>query len=320
MTNFTLLKRPKDSSGVAAFSVVRNEMYFLPHLLRHYRALGISDFWFLDDRSTDGTREYLLQQADCGVLQADRAFGEMVGDQRFGIVARTLVPQAFLRNRWVLTLDADEFLVLPSQHALIEDLAKALDAAGLRSARALMLDFFPLTLRDIPESDDGRGPFELCRHFDAFSVVDWPSGKHSPAALSRAEGVRPRMLKRLMQLKIPLGDLVTEYGFANMNKVPLNFWSEGTKMVTAHRSTEAPSDQVQLVLAHFKFFPGYRARIADALSTKAYWQQSIEYRFLDIAVRSFANTDLRGPRSRQFTSAGDLEAAGMLFSQLKAAV
>ena len=79
-----------------------------------------------------------------------------------------------------------------------------------------------------------------------------------------------------------------------------------------------PSDRVQLALAHFKFYPGYRERIADALRTNAYWQDSTEYRFLDLAVRALADWPLPGPRSRRFRSAEDLEQAGLLFSRLGA--
>ncbi len=190
------------------FSVVRNEMYFLPHFLQHYRTLGVRDFWFLDDRSEDGTREFLLAQSDCGVM---------------------------------------------------------------------------------------------------------------PSRFSWQESVRPRMLAKLRSATPPsveLLDVLKSYKTANVNKMPLLFWQGDTQMLSAHRSSELPSDRVTLVLAHFKFYPGYKARIADALATKAYGASSLEYRFLDVATRELENWPLLGPRSCPFSSPADLEDAGLLVSHL----
>jgi hypothetical protein len=101
-----------------------------------------------------------------------------------------------------------------------------------------------------------------------------------------------------------------------MFKVPLLFWEADTEMFTSHLSTARPSDRIQLALAHFKFYPGHAVRIADALSTRAYWRQSIEYRFLDIAARELLDWTLVGPRSRRFNSPRDVEEAGLLFSHI----
>lgn len=310
--------RPAPKSGVPVFAMVRNEMYFLPHLLRHYRGIGVREFWFLDDGSTDGTRDYLMQQPDCGVVGANMSFGDLVGTRRFGIVAKTSVPRALLSGRWVLTVDADEFLVLPPEFATLEELTASLDGNGLKVARAIMLDFFPETLRVVEDAPLTVDPFALCPYFDALSNVEWADGEWLPKKVSLKEGVRARMLTRLREDSVALGDLLKDYLLASAHKVPLLSWQPGMQMLTAHRCSEMPSDKIQLVLAHFKFYPGHSARIADALARKAYWNSSSEYRFLDIATRELMDWPLQGPRSRRFTGAADLVASGLLFSRLEA--
>jgi hypothetical protein len=165
---FSIRKRPAtERSGVALFSIVRNEASFLPHFLRHYRALGLRELWFLDDHSTDGTREVLLAQPDCGVIVAKLRYGDPFGDMRFGVAARTLVPRELLRGRWVLSVDADEFLLLPRPFTTLAALADALEVAGLESARAPMLDFFPDSLRVLAGAPATAEPFAVCPWFDA---------------------------------------------------------------------------------------------------------------------------------------------------------
>ncbi len=314
-----ILKKPAPAEpGVTVFSVVRNEMYFLPHFLQHYRTLGVRDFWFLDDHSEDGTREFLLAQSDCGVIQSSLRFGDQVGQKSFGTAVKTIVPHELFQGRWVLMVDADEFLVLPQAFASMDALAAALQGGSLKVARALMIDFLPASLRALTQASVDTNPFALCPYFDALSVLEWPDRTVAASRISWQESVRPRMLAKLRSAtpSVELLDILKSYKTANVNKAPLLFWQGDTQMLSAHRSSELPSDRVTLVLAHFKFYPGYKARIADALATKAHWASSVEYRFLDVATRELEDWPLLGPRSRSFSSPADLEDAGLLVSHL----
>ena len=55
------------------FSTVRNEKIRLPYFLRYYRDLGINHFFFVDNDSDDGTREYLAEQADVSLWRGSVA-------------------------------------------------------------------------------------------------------------------------------------------------------------------------------------------------------------------------------------------------------
>jgi hypothetical protein len=317
---YSQLKKSRcERPTLSVFSIVRNELFFLPHFLRHYRNLGVRDFLFLDDRSTDGTLEFLLSQDDCTVMQANLAFGDPYEGKRFGVASKTLLPRQLLQGRWVLSVDADEFLLLPSGFATIDALTSALQNNGLKAARALMFDFFPPSLRSLDDAPAQSNPFDLCQYFDAWETVDWPNHAIQPVRLSNGDGVRPRMFARLRATSEAIRDFPSSYKVASMYKVPLVFWTADTAMLTSHHSNEPASDKIQLALAHFKFVPGYKARIAGALATKAYWQDSIEYRFLDIASRELIDWPLEGPRTRRFDSPMTLEDLGLLFSRLPAA-
>lgn len=302
--------------ALTLFSVVRNEAYFLPHLLQHYRRLGVGDFLFLDDHSTDGTLEFLLAQPDCGVLKANLRFGESYGSKRFGVAVKTLLPRKLLQDRWVLTVDADEFLILPKPFADVDALTAALGRAGLKEARALMFDFFPPTLRSLEGASPQADPFSLCPFFDAWERTDWPDGAPQPVNLSNLDGVRPRMFAQLRRASRALEGFPESYRVPSMYKVPLVYWEANTEMLSPHHVNRPSSDRIRLGLAHFKFFPGYRERIAEAIASRAYWQDSIEYRFLEIAARELADWPLAGPRSRRFESADSLGEAGLVYSRV----
>jgi hypothetical protein len=216
----------------------------------------------------------------------------------------------------VLTVDADEFLLLPPGYGTVQEVAKALERNQLPSARALMLDFFPSKLSQLDVVAASTPPFEACPFFDAYTSVSWPGGTNDPDRHYLLESVRPRMLSELQRLHTPLGNLLDDYGHASLHKVPLLFWDDATRVKTTHHADRPPSDRIQLVLAHFKFYPGYAARIADALASNAHWLNSSEYRFLDIATRVLKDWPLRGPQSRPFESAQQLVDVGLLYSRL----
>ncbi|WP_048438764.1 glycosyltransferase family 2 protein [Caenimonas sp. SL110] len=315
--NLRIRKKPQTPGGVAVFCIARNELYFLPFFLAHYRAMGIHEFWFLDDKSTDGTFEYLMEQPDCAVMRANVGYGDKVyGNRKFGLIVRTLVPHQFLLNRWVLIVDADEFLFLPPGIEAIDDLAEGLARNRINSARALMLDCFPATLADLDGAQTSQSPFELNPYFDALQGFSWGPEQVWPDTEYLKDSVRPRMMAELVRRQVPMGNLLDDYGHASLHKMPLLYWTDQVQMNTSHRANVPVSDRVQLALAHFKFYPGYQRRIADAIASKAYWLASSEYRFMDVAVRELRQWPLQGPRSRRLDSAQDLVDAGLLYSHL----
>src|SRR5690606_19203103 len=56
--------------------IARNESFFLDAFLAHYRALGVERFIVLDDRSTDGSLEFLAAEPDVMIVGSDLRYGE----------------------------------------------------------------------------------------------------------------------------------------------------------------------------------------------------------------------------------------------------
>ena len=132
----TVVYGPEDPKlDILLVSVVKDEMYFLPEFLTHYRALGVEHFVFLDDASTDGTTDFLTRQPDVSVVNAGLRFSDPVilnnarykpVQQRAINLWRTLLNQRFQGRLGTVNVDADEFLQLPTGQKL-RDLAAKLD-------------------------------------------------------------------------------------------------------------------------------------------------------------------------------------------------
>ena len=55
-------------NSILAFTTLRNERVRLSYFLDYYRDLGVDHFLIVDNGSTDGSREYLLEQGRCLAL------------------------------------------------------------------------------------------------------------------------------------------------------------------------------------------------------------------------------------------------------------
>jgi hypothetical protein len=309
-----VLKKARRHQGVFVFSMVFNEEWFLPHFLEHHRTLGVDYFIFYDDCSTDRTREYLLSQDDCAVLAPEPG---PAGRVRHGVwvqrIVSTQVPEREGPGRWGLVLDADEFVVLPTAFSTIGEMISFLDRQNRTCAAAAMVDFYPRRLSD--RFYDPLSPFQACRWFDEKTAFRRNPETQRPEVI--AEGVRPRLLMKLMQ-KFPdtiphiYGD--SGYRIGMMWKAPLTKTGQGIVRRDAHNLNVVVPADLQFALAHFKFYPGLDDRIDLALSREGHFQAGVEYRFLGKALELLSNESLICRSSVQYHSPADLERVGLTWS------
>ncbi len=303
--------------GPAVFAMIRNEAYLLPHFLAHYRAMGVEGFFFYDDRSDDGGLDYLGAQPDCVILGSDLRYADVVGSDVDG-APRTLqhalkesVPESLLSGRWVLTVDADEFLVLPSGYSSLLQLTTRLEGLGHVYATAPLVDFYAQTLdhRRYPAAVD---PFSANPYFDAGPYYFWDGG-YSPNVL--AGGVRFKLLRMLSHRfpeQLPLVFRGVTPRQTLLWKAPLIRHGHGVRRVGAHWLDVQPKADVCLALAHFKFGPDLDGKIEAALAHRQFADASAEYAFLKAVIELMGQESLVTWETRRFEGPASLERAGLM--------
>src|SRR5690606_4966848 len=97
------------SGGILLFCTLRNERIRLPWFLSYYRDLGISHFFFVDNDSDDGSRDYLAGQPDVSLWTTKASYK----NSRFGMDWLTALLRRYGHGHWCLTVDVDEFLIYP---------------------------------------------------------------------------------------------------------------------------------------------------------------------------------------------------------------
>lgn len=234
---------------IIAIMTVRNEIARLPFFLAHHRRIGVGHFLVVDNASTDGTAEYLAQQADISVWHT----GHDYRDARFGLDWMTWLQMTYGHRRWTLMLDADELLVYAHHETRsLRDLTGWLERTGRTVFGAHMLDLYPRGPLGEGVCTPGSDPAEWLGWFDA----------------------GPYRARR----QVPIGNLWVQGGarervfFADqprrsptLNKIPLVRWSRRYAYVNSCHSAlpahlnagyDGPGGQAPSgVLLHSKFLP-----------------------------------------------------------------
>lgn len=313
--------------------IVHDEMYFLEAFLGYYRGLGVDRFIVLDDRSTDGTAEFLARQPDVMVVGSDRRYFEEI-DYDPGTRARIRETRAvrlwrdqmmnqFCTGMWALAVDPDEFVAIPETTDL-PGLAAALAAAGTEAAWGVMVDMYPRAVSDIlgaPAS--ARFSLDEEWFFDARPHLDPRQQRCDPpvprtvypgsvARLFATYGVLPqgspvrRLRRRLSGYRYEPHQII--------HKTPLVHWRSGDYFLNCH-VTSKPAARVRGVLPmmHFKFTADLGRKIDYALQTGGYNQGSRSYRlYADLIRRMKAQGGaFLAPVSRRWTGWRDVAESGV---------
>lgn len=274
--------------GINVFSCVRNEMLRLPHFLRYYRSIGASGFVIIDNGSTDGTTEFLLEQSDVILHHTNSGYQK----SESGIIwIRELIRQ-YASGQWVVVADADEFLSIPVLHQdSLSDLCQSMDQDGHDAMCSLLLDMYSDKPFDETVVDGERNLWDICPYYemDSITKAGFRLPPHSPAAIY-VGGVR----FRLFGVKCCL------------DKVNLFRASDGISIQRGMHSVVGSSPSpTWTVTRHFKFLSDFRSRVDEAVLSKEYWRNSFEYACYKQVLDKSASMTAVHKGSMRFTTVED---------------
>ena len=257
-----LCRAMQDQIGVIC--AVRNEMTILPHFLAHYRSIGVNWFFFIDNTSDDGTREFLLTQPDVVLYSV----GQEYKLSHFGVAWQQAVLSNHFLGRWAVVADADEFLIYPDWKVKpLAGLVAEAAAEGADAVPLLMVDMYPYGSLD--DADFTRqSPFEAAPWCDREPVAPYHFGMGFYS--NRVQQVST-LRHRLMPDSEP-AHFVAEK-IALFRYQPWIRLSEGL-----HGAANVTLSRVRANFAHFKYHKGFRKKVAEEIGRNQHFADAIEYR------------------------------------------
>jgi glycosyltransferase involved in cell wall biosynthesis len=290
--------------AILAFVTVRNESVRLPHFLAHHRKLGVDHFLVVDNDSDDGSRDLLAAQKDVSLWGTEHGYKQ----SRFGLDWLTWLQRRHGHGHWCLTLDADEILIYPyCETRNLRALTGELEAQGLRTFGAVMLDMYPKGPLAAQHYAPGQDPIEVMPWFDSGNYVVqvqplmrnlWIQG-----------GARARSFFGADPRRAP-----------TLNKVPLVRWDRRFAYVNSTHAilprrlnavfSETGGERISGVLLHTKFLPIIVAKSAEEQQRQQHFANSALYD--DYYLSLIQSPDLWSAQSRRYTGWRQLEAMGLM--------
>jgi len=277
---------------IRLFTVIRNELWRLPWFVDHYRALGVERFFFVDNDSTDGSREWLLTQPDVYVFHTTTPYA--LG--RSGMVWVNDLVARYGRHGWNLYVDVDEALVFDDvEHHDLRDLTTYMERKGHDMAAGQMVDMF--AMGDVTLPSDG---------FESDFIGNYPffdrSYERTPTAqcpyFFTSGGIR-----RLAHT----GE--------NQTKTPLIRGGRNIQFLSSsHIVTPGVVSDVSVALLHFKLAGDYRKEFHDdGSSNDRVGECKLRYLAYAEFFESWAGTeDAVGVDTIRYSSSRSLVDAGLL--------
>ncbi len=255
---------PADSKEPILICALKNDIDKLPYFMEHYRERGIESFVFLDNMSTDGSFEFLMEQADAEVYRCAHPF---TADRKIAWVNRLIAEYGM--NKWYLMVDSDEFFTyLGEKDHKFADVIDRAELMGYKRLGNVCLDMYPQG--ELFKTVEKRNFIEEYCYFDTDTYVF----KRTNNGMSIKGGPR----KRVFGTDMKISGIRMVY-FEEDDVVPSAHF-----MIPFEKSYGAP---VCLLNKHYKFVnESDYDKVIEAVKTGMHSNNSEEYKTYYEAIKN----------------------------------
>lgn len=259
-------------TDIFLFCTLRNEKNRLAFFLDYYRKMGVNHFFFVDNGSTDGSVEFLLDQPDTSVWETNKSYKK----SGFGVAWLNGLQSKYAHDHWVLVVDVDEFFVYPhSDTRPLCALTDWLDTSGTKSFGALLVDMYPKGEIKNAVCAEGKNPMSIAPFFDSGNYIVQKNPKYRNLWIQG--GVRQRVFFKDKPNLAP-----------SLNKTPLVKWSRKNVFVSSTHTIlprglnvtydESGGQRACGCLMHTKFLSSFSDKVDEELIRKEHYAKSREYK------------------------------------------
>ena len=294
----TLRRMDENSISIAQdsniiFTVVRNERWRLSWFLEYYRSIGVDRFFFVDNDSTDGTLEYLLEQQDVHVFWTKQSYAKSYSGMQW---VNYLVEQ-YGSECWCLYIDVDEALIFPGiEKRTLRNLTSYLADKGHEAMFSFMLDMYSADFQSTSKEENYKDFLKDYPFFDNEYAIT--NSYNCPYRHTKG-GVRQRI-----------------FGTKNNHtKTPIIRGGRGINFLkSSHQITPAIMSDITGVLLHFKLAGDFKHTLAQdsIINNRMPHCKSRHLQYAQAFQNLTSNTSYIGENTHAYESSEQLLGLGLI--------
>jgi len=295
LTKLDSSRIPDNPHELRLFMVVKNEHLRLPYLFKYYQDKGVDRFFVVDDKSTDGSGEFLLSRQNTHVFTTNGSYkSSNCGHDWLKALLRK-----YGRNHWCLSVDADEIFIYPDYEKIsIKQLCTFLDEEKADAVSSMLLDVYSRC--PIREAEYGKGedPLSVVPYFDKDSQYNTGIVRSEYSNMTHYYG---GIRKRVFGIDVCL------------NKVPLFKYKKGIDIKQGnHFISGARLSGIIGCVIHFPYTSEYHEKILEYLKNGQMWNGGIEYKHYNETFLKNPDVTMYYGGSEKFTGSEQLIKLGIM--------
>lgn len=272
-----------DDTDAILICIVKNDLLKVKTLIKHHRTIGIKKFAFLDNGSSDGTKEWLLEQNDVDLFEVEDKY---TTNRREAWVNKIIAYYGL--KRWYLIVDSDELFVYSDfENKSITDVISYCEGKNIKRVRALMVDMYGDNEFYSSEND-----IEYLKEMKYFDTSTYES-EHRDVLDLIIGGPRKRIFGESTWL----------------TKYPLCYFDEGDIEGKSHflfPYKKNMNSECLAALLHYKFLPRDIKKYRQIAENGSYFNGSIHYKKYVKYIDSNSKMNFMCECSKEYTNSKDL--------------
>jgi len=289
---------------VSVVCLVKNGMEYLESFINYYSDLGVKHFVFIDNCSTDGTMEYLMNRDRVTLYRTE------LPHKHYESEIRRTVIENFFNDSWCLCVDIDEFFDYPGSDKIsLSQFLEFLNKKAYTAVVAYMLDMFPIKRESDNAYQCGSFTDNYC-YYDISAVKKGAYFDHNPNFCNYN-------ILADKSFKFCYGGVRRRYFGKDASKYilikhPLMFIDGKIEPVTdPHFCNKAYVADVSCILKHYKFTDSFVNKLDNAKNDYGFFGKLEHEEYYRILIDR-GKIDFYSSTARKLENINDLIGSGFI--------
>lgn len=283
------------------FAILRNESLRLPHFIKYYKNIGVDKMFFVDNGSTDGSKEIILNESSAHLFYTEEDYK----DHWFWM---EYLLEMYGKGNWCLVVDIDELFSYPNIEFLkLRDLISYLENNKKNAIQSLLLDLYAKNSIKDAVYKNGGNPLEIIPYFDpSYQIIEYSFLNRKDKNFYKSKifvgGMRERVFGKIDPPHI-------------LSKVSLLKYSSDVYLSQGmHAIDKASISEIQGVVFHTKFLNDFIEEVQTEVLRAQHYGGAMYYKHFATKINEEQITSLYDKHSVKFIDTNQLVALNLMVS------